>query len=47
VMTMRSVPVAVGHFAGAASLWALWMSAFLMTRSRHPAPGPVSAEPVP
>ena len=34
VLTMRSVPVAVGHFAGAAALWALWMSAFLMTRRR-------------
>jgi len=31
VLTLRSVPVAVGHFAGAASLWALWMSAWLMT----------------
>lgn len=31
VLTMRSVPVAVGHFAGAASLWALWISAWLMT----------------
>ncbi len=36
VLTMRSVPVAVGHFAGAASLWALWMCAFLMTRRRQP-----------
>jgi cytochrome c oxidase assembly protein subunit 15 len=35
VLTMRSVPVAVGHFAGAASLWALWMSAYLMTRRRQ------------
>ncbi|HSD90972.1 MAG TPA: COX15/CtaA family protein [Kofleriaceae bacterium] len=37
VMTMRSVPVAVGHFAGAASLWALWMSAWLMTARRQKA----------
>lgn len=37
VLTMRSVPVAVGHFAGAASLWALWMSALLMTRRRQAA----------
>ena len=36
VLTLRSVPVAVGHFAGAASLWALWMSAYLMTRRRQP-----------
>jgi len=47
VMTMRSVPVAVGHFAGAASLWALWMSAYLMTRSRSKASTPsVIGEPV-
>ena len=32
---MRSVPVAVGHFAGAVSLWALWISALLMTRRRQ------------
>jgi heme A synthase len=31
VLTLRSVPVATGHFAGAASLWALWMSAWLLT----------------
>ncbi len=31
VLTMRAVPLAVGHFAGAASLWALWMSAWLMS----------------
>jgi heme A synthase len=47
VMTMRSVPVAVGHFAGAACLWALWMSAYLMTRSRSKASTPsVIGEPV-
>lgn len=34
VMTMRSVPVAVGHFAGAAGLWALWMSLWLVTARR-------------
>ena len=37
VLTMRSVPVAVGHFAGAAGLWALWMSAWLMTSRRQTA----------
>jgi cytochrome c oxidase assembly protein subunit 15 len=50
VLTMRSVPVAVGHFAGAASLWALWLSAFLMTRRRQPAVdigGYETGEPVP
>ena len=36
VLTMRSVPVAVGHFAGAVSLWALWIAALLMTRRRQP-----------
>jgi heme A synthase len=37
VLTLRAVPLAVGHFAGAASLWALWMSAWLMTAPRAPA----------
>jgi cytochrome c oxidase assembly protein subunit 15 len=31
VLTMRYVPVAVAHFAGAAGLWALWMSMLLLT----------------
>lgn len=51
VLTMRSVPVAVGHFAGAASLWALWMSAWLLTGARTaaregaaaPSPSPTRA----
>lgn len=34
VMTVRSVPVAVGHFAGATALWALWISAWLLTGPR-------------
>src|SRR5262249_13075382 len=38
VLTMRAVPLAVGHFGGAASLWALWMSAWLMTRPRAAMP---------
>jgi len=37
VLTLRAVPLAVGHFAGAASLWALWMSAWLLTGSRRKA----------
>jgi heme A synthase len=37
VMTMRAVPLAVGHFAGAAGLWALWASSWLMTGRRMPA----------
>jgi heme A synthase len=37
VLTLRAVPLAVGHFAGAASLWALWMSAWLLTGQRAPA----------
>jgi heme A synthase len=47
VLTLRSVPVAVGHFAGACALWALWMSALLLTRSRSTRPAAsVVAEPV-
>jgi len=34
VLTMRAVPLAVGHFAGAASLWAVWMSMWLLTGRR-------------
>jgi heme A synthase len=37
VLTLRAIPLAVGHFAGAAALWALWMSAWLLTRRRVPA----------
>ena len=37
VLSLRAVPIAVGHFAGAASLWALWMSAWLMTARRQKA----------
>ena len=38
VLTVRAVPLAVGHFAGAASLWALWMSAWLLTAPQRRAP---------
>ncbi|HEX4455325.1 MAG TPA: COX15/CtaA family protein [Kofleriaceae bacterium] len=31
VLTMRAVPLAVAHFAGGESLWALWIYAWLMT----------------
>ncbi len=34
VLSMRAVPLAVGHFAGAATLWAMWMSMWLMTAPR-------------
>jgi heme A synthase len=37
VLSFRAVPLAVGHFAGAAGLWALWMSAWLLTGRRVPA----------
>lgn len=37
VLSMRSVPIAVAHFAGAESLWALWMSAWLLTGRRRSA----------
>jgi hypothetical protein len=30
---MRSVPVAVGHFAGAVALWAVWLSMLFLARS--------------
>jgi cytochrome c oxidase assembly protein subunit 15 len=44
VMSMRAVPLAVGHFAGAASLWALWVSAWLMTGRRVTAATPYEEE---
>jgi heme A synthase len=44
VLTLRAVPLAVAHFAGAASLWAVWMSVWLMTRPRAAA-APL-AEPI-
>ena len=48
VLTMRSVPVAVGHFAGAASLWALWMYSYLMSRpSRRTVAVVVEPAPLP
>jgi len=34
VLSFRAVPLAVGHFAGAAGLWALWVSAWLLTARR-------------
>ena len=37
VLTWRAVPLAVAHFAGAASLWALWISAWLLTAQRSAA----------
>jgi heme A synthase len=37
VLTLRAVPVAVGHFAGAAGLWAIWISAWFATARRRPA----------
>jgi heme A synthase len=43
VMSLRAVPLAVGHFAGAAGLWALWMSAWLMTGRRAPVAATPSA----
>jgi heme A synthase len=41
VLTWRAVPLAVAHFAGAAALWGLWTTAYLVSgpRSRtRPAP---------
>ena len=34
VLSMRAVPVAVGHFAGAMSLWAVWLLLALFTAKR-------------
>ncbi len=34
VLTFRQVPVAVAHFAGAVSLWGVWVSAWFMTSWR-------------
>ena len=42
VLTLRAVPLAVGHFAGAAGLWALWMSAWLLTAPRARAAAPAA-----
>jgi heme A synthase len=50
VLTYRAVPIAVAHFAGAVSLWALWFTAWLWTGKRaradveahHPELAPVA-----
>jgi cytochrome c oxidase assembly protein subunit 15 len=44
VLTLRAVPLAVAHFAGAMTLWALWMSAWLVTGERSSAPALRGAE---
>lgn len=33
VLSLRAVPVAVGHFAGATALWGLWIGMWIMTGS--------------
>jgi heme a synthase len=38
IMSLRSVPVAVAHFGGAAALWGLWVTMFFMTGSGARAP---------
>lgn len=45
VLEMRTAPIAVAHFAGATSLWALWMSAWFMTRERARRAVPPSPRP--
>jgi heme A synthase len=47
VLTMRSVPVAVAHFAGATALWALWIGAAFMTAPRRAAAPATHAERTP
>jgi heme A synthase len=44
VLTLRAVPLAVGHFAGATALWGLWISAWLIT-GRRAASSASSREP--
>jgi cytochrome c oxidase assembly protein subunit 15 len=46
VLSFRSVPVAVGHFAGAMSLWALWFGTWLITGARDRAVGVAQLAPV-
>ncbi|HTM21949.1 MAG TPA: COX15/CtaA family protein [Kofleriaceae bacterium] len=38
VYTLRSTPVAVAHFGGAAALWALWIAMWLVAREHRMAP---------
>ena len=38
VYTLRSTPVAVAHFGGAAALWALWIGMLLIAREHRGAP---------
>jgi cytochrome c oxidase assembly protein subunit 15 len=38
VYTLRSTPVAVAHFGGAAALWALWIGMLLVARQHRGAP---------
>jgi len=43
VYTLRSVPVAVAHFAGATALWGTWIAAWIVTGSgRRALPGAAS-----
>jgi heme A synthase len=37
VLELRAVPLAIAHFAGAESLWSLWIVMWLMTGRRQPA----------
>jgi heme A synthase len=34
VLTFRSVPLAVAHFAGATAIWGVWATAWFMTSLR-------------
>jgi len=46
VLSIRAVPVTVAHFAGATSLWALWLTAWLWTARRASSPAIVAPSPV-
>lgn len=43
VASMRQVPVVVAHFAGAATLWSLWVGMWWMTSSTAPVAAPTRA----
>jgi heme a synthase len=45
IASFRQVPVVVAHFAGAATLWSLWVGMWWMTAARGPAERTIAARP--
>jgi heme A synthase len=45
ILTFRSTPIAVAHFAGASMLWASWVIMILMTGTTRVAPRRLALEP--